>query len=301
MNVQDTINVVYWDSSYNTVLVLNLLIAIALFASLRLFSGVIAHVSSSVELTKKDNPAFGVSMAGAALGIAIVTTGALYGEPIHSLYDSAISVGLYGLMGIVLMALARIIFDKVALPNISLRDEIVKGNVAVGIADAGNVIATALIIRAVMTWVEANTIEGLAAVIIAYLVSQVILTASTLLRVKTFSKQEDGCAQTSLKEGNIALALRFAGRKIEAAFAITAASNLLVYEIYDIPMLLTAWAVLSVLIIVLLWGLSFVATKIILSGIDVEDEVVRQRNIALGVVQGVIYISLGLLVAELTV
>lgn len=293
-------NLVYWDSSYNPVLLLNLSIAVALFACLRLFSGAISHVSANHELFKKDNPAFGISVAGVAFGITIVLTGAVYGEPVNNFGDSIVAVGLYGLLGIVLMWLSRIIFDRLAFSKISIRDEIIKGNVAAGIIDAGNVVASALVIRAVMTWVESNTIEGLTAVVLAFVISQILLTMAIYARIHFFQMNNDGRSiQEELAKGNKALALRFVGRRIGIAFAINAAANVMVYEIYDYKALLVAWILVSILMMIILSVISFIADKIIFFKVDVRDEVVNQKNIAVGALQCVIYLSMGFLLSEL--
>lgn len=296
----ESLDMVYWDHSYNSILLFNIAIAIVLFASLRFFSGIISHINPSHELFKKDNTAFGISLAAVVFAVTIVLTGAIYGDPIYTLHDSIVAVGLYGLIGLVLMALTRVIFDKIALPHISIRDEIVKGNIAAATVDAGNVIATAIIIRTMMVWVEANTLDGIVAVLIGYVISQVLLTLTTFLRVKKL-QNKNGLDQLEqeFKNGNVALALRFAGRKIGTAFAITAASNILVFESYDINMLLGVWALVSVIMIAALAILSFVATKVILANVDVDHEVIKQKNVALGFVQLAIYVSLGMLLAEL--
>jgi uncharacterized membrane protein YjfL (UPF0719 family) len=296
----DKFDLVYWDNSYNLILLVNLAIAIAIISSIRFVSGAISHINTTKELFKKDNPAFGISLAGTVLAVTIVLTGAIYGDPIYTLEDSIVSVGLYGVIGLALMALTRVIFDKIALSKISIRDEIVKGNISAGIVDAGNVIAAAIVIRTMMVWVEANTLDGITAVLIGYAISQVLLTATTYLRTKRFKRLNDGKPlQDEIKKANTAVALRFAGRKIGTAFAITAASNTLVFESYDIKLLLLAWAGVSIVMIILLSVLSFVANKVILAGVDINDEIINQRNAALGIVQCVIYVSLGLLLSEL--
>ncbi len=296
----DKIGLVYWDNNYNLVLLLNFVLVIAIFTSVRMFSGMTSHISALKELTEKDNPAFGVSMAGVVFAVTLVLSGAIYGDPIYTKQDSIISVGLYGVVGIILMAITRIIFNKIALPSVKIKQEIIGGNLAAGIIDAGNVIATAIIIRAMMLWVSANTVNGLMAVITGFIISQVLLTSTTLIRIKRFNKnRQNDNLQDELKSGNVAIALRFAGRKIGTAFAVAAASSRLVFELYDLPSLLGIWAGVSVIMIGLLTVLSFLATKVILAGINVEDEVIRQRNVALGAVQCVVYICLGILLSEL--
>ena len=294
------LDIIYWDHSYNVILLLNLVIVIALFTSLRLFSGTIAHINASDELLKKDNPAFGVSVAGVTFAVTILLSGTIYGDPAGDILASAVAVGAYGIVGIILMALTRIIFDKIALPDISLRDEIHSGNMAVSIADVGNVFAAAIIIRSVMMWITENTVDGLVALLAGYVISQVILTGVTYLRRKIFSVTHKGRSiQSELKNGNIAFALSFAGRKIGTAFAISVAANLVVYEIYDITTIFLPWILVSVVVILILKFLSFAAERIILFGVDTIDEIFEQRNIAVGALQAVIYISMAIFVSQI--
>ncbi len=293
-------DMIYWDHYYNVILLSNLLIVIALFTALRFFSGIIAHIDAADELLKKDNPAFGISLAGATFAVTIMLSGTIYGSPENDMAYSVISVGLFGLFGIALMALTRIIFGKITLSEISLRDEIVKGNKAVAIADAGNVLAAAIIIRAAMIWVTVTSIEGVIALLGAYAVSQIILTSMTIVRMKLFGTiHKGGCLQEELKKGNIALALRFAGQKIGMAFALATAAQIIVYEEYDIFPMLGAW-ILASLIVVAIWKiLSAIAEQAILFKVDVNKEVIEQKNMAVGALQAVIYISMGLLISQL--
>jgi uncharacterized membrane protein YjfL (UPF0719 family) len=293
-------DLVYWDHSYNAPLLLNLLIVIALFTSLRLFSGTIAHINASDQLFKKDNPAFGVSLAGVTFAITLLLSGTMYGYPDTGLFDSAVSIGAYGIVGILLMAMARLVFDKFALPHISLRNEISKGNMAVAIADTGNVIASAIIIREIVMWITDNTLEALTVLLAGYAVSQVVLTGTTYIRRKIFSiKNTKTSIQKELEDGNTALALSFAGRKIGTAFAIGIAVNLVVYEVDNIASVFMPWIIVSVLAILILGVLSFVAEKIILFRVDTAKEILDEKNIAVGALQAVIYISMAILLAEL--
>jgi uncharacterized membrane protein YjfL (UPF0719 family) len=293
-------DLIYWDHSYNAVLLVNFCVVIALFTSLRWFSGAIAHIDASNELFKKDNPAFGVSLTGVFFALTIMLSGTIYGDPISNLFESALSIAIFGIIGIILMALTRVIFDKVALPGVSLRDEIVKGNMAVSIADTGNVIAAAVILRGVMVWVDDTAFVGLFSLFGAYVMCQAVLTTMTLARIKFFPKiSNNRTIEDELKDGNIALSLSFAGKKIGTAFAILGASQLIVYDLGNIPMALLAWLVCSVIFIVVLKIITVLAQKIILFGVNIDNEIVEQRNIAVGALKGIIYVALGIFLAGL--
>ena len=294
------IGLMYIDWNYVPVMLLSLAIIIALFSSLRFFSGVVSHIDPDYELTKKDNTAYGISLAGVVFGVTLVLSGAIPSSWAMSFTDSIIAVGVYGVLGIVLMVLSRLIFDRIALPRISIRDEIVAGNNAAAIIDAGNVIASALVIRAVMRWIEINTLDGIGALLLVYCVSQVILTIVAILTARIFTWRSNGLSiQEEFRKRNTALALRFAGRRIGVAFAITAASQSMVYEIYEVYSLIFVWVILSCVMIALLAVLSWIASRLILFGVRVHHEVITERNLAIGAVQGTLYIALGILLAAL--
>jgi uncharacterized membrane protein YjfL (UPF0719 family) len=293
-------DMVYWDHAYDGVLAVNLAIVIALFACLRLFSGTIAHIDARKELIGKDNPAFGLSLAGVTFAMTIMLSGVMYGDFDIDILRSGLEVGAYGVLGIILMALTRIIFDKIALPHISLRDEIVRGNMAVAIVDTANVIAAAIILRAVMVWITDDSLGSLAHFLMLYAVSQMLLTLSTLIKLKSFRfALPNHSIETELQDGNIAMALTFAGGKIATALAITIASGLVVHEIYGFLPVVFAWVVVSIIFKLIIKVLCYIAERVILIKVNVLDETLRQRNIAVGALRGVIYIALGLLLMEI--
>lgn len=293
-------DIIYWDHYYDSILVTNLIIIIALFTSLRFFSGAIARIKATDELMRKDNPAFGLSLCGVIFGVALILSGTIFGNPDETTIQSALTIFWHGILCITLLFFTRIIFDKITFPKIHVRDEIIKGNIAVGLADAGNVIACALIIRSVLVWVSANSIQGVAVLIVGYLLGQALLTGATLIRFKLFGAINKGnCIQSQLAGGNIALALRFAGQKIGTAFAITVAANLIAAEEYEVLPTLVTWFFVSIVAILVLKIIATLAEKIILFQIDLNKEVIEQKNIAVGAVEAIIFISLGLLLAAL--
>lgn len=293
-------DIIFWDNDYNLRLVANLAVVVALFTSLRFFSGMIAHINASEELFKKDNPAFGLSVAGVVLAVTLMLSGTIYGDPEIGIVDGVTIIAFHGLLGIGFMAITRIIFDKIALAPISLRDEIVRGNMAVAIADAGNVLASAIIIRAIMVWFPYTDLQSILLLCLCYALSQAMLTCATVARIRIFKLKHAGLtAEDELQQGNIAYALTFAGRLIGTALAMEMASELVSYEDSGFVAMLAGWAAASVVVVVALKGLSVLSERIILMNIDVSHEILRQRNIAAGAVRAAIYISLGLLLAEL--
>jgi uncharacterized membrane protein YjfL (UPF0719 family) len=293
-------DLIYWDHYYNGVLLLNLAVVMALFVSLKLFSGAIIHVDSTRELSVRDNPAFGISLSAAMLGVAIMLGGAVYGDPDETGLPSWLDVAAFGLTGIVLLTITRFVLSKIVLTNISLRQEILGGNKAVAIADAGNVIAASIIIYVVMKWVPAYTLDTVMALLGGFAVSQAFLALMTVLRIRVFARfGYGGGLQDQLKQGNMAVALKFAGQKIGTALAMSTAAQIVVYEEYTVGPILLAWAIASVIVVFVWEILCQIAQRIILFRVDLQHEVINDKNIAIGSILAAIYISLGLLISQI--
>lgn len=279
---------------------IDLAIIISLMAGMRKIAGIIGNVSSHDELTQRDNHAYGISLAGAALALAIMLMGAVSGDaaltPIH---EALIMLG-YGGLGIVLMAFTRKVFDHLAMPEISIHEQIMEGNTAAAIVDAGNMIATAIMLRAIMIWVDSNTWSGMLLVLIGFVFTQIILMVATAYRRHVFAKRHGKMGmQVEIEKGNMALALRFTGHRIGIALAVTAASGIVIFGGDTGFVNLLAWVTASIVMFIVLTLLAIVTRKLILPGVDVAAEVDKQQNLAVGAIEAATYIAVGFLLAGL--
>lgn len=275
---------------------IDFIIVLAVLAGLRIFSGVIANVSLNEILAKHDNFAMGISLAGAVLGVSIMLMGAVSGDAGASPGQEAMLMLSYGVVGILLMLVTRKVFDKLSLPQISVHEQIQAGNVAAGIVDAGNLIATAIIVRAVMSWVDGAPFIGLAAVIAGYVTSQLIMLIATWYRSIVFAKRHPGNSlHQEIQTGNVALAVRFSGHRIGVALAVTAASGLVIYYPDTIPKSLLVWSLMALVMFFAQTVISIAARHILLPGVNVAEEVGRQKNVAIGTLEASIYIAIGLI------
>jgi len=297
MQSQSLIN---WYPDLLEILAVDLVLAIILIAAYRKIFGLISNVSSTEELSERDNVAYGLVFAGGVLALAIVMTGAVSGEAGKSLFREIILVLSYGLVGIVMMILSRKVFDIVTLPEIRVQDLILKGNMAVAIADVGNLLATAIIIRAVMVWVQGTAFTGLIAVITGFIVSQAVIVLVTKYRSKVYAHRHQGLRlQAALEGGNKALAMRYAGHKVGVALAVTAASGFIPYNSEKLLLACLLWGVASIILSIVLSLLAIFARQIILAKINVVEEVDEQQNLGIGFVEAMIYVSVGLILSSL--
>ncbi len=270
-------------------------IMLGFMAALRLLAGTIADVSLKDILAKQDNFAAGITLAGAVVAVAILMMGVAAGEAGRSYANEVTLMAGYGVLAMLLMWVTRIVFDHISLPGISVHQQILDGNVAAGIVDAGNLIATAIIVRAAMTWVDGSTFLGLGVVVAIYVISQIILVAATLYRKKVFESRH-GTGRTlgsEIADGNTALAIRFAGYRLGVGLAVTATSGLVIYDPELLVLSVAAWSLLAVVMFLAQTALSIILRHILLPNINVGQEVGNQRNIAIGAMEAAIYIGVG--------
>ena len=252
------------------VALLDLLIVVGMVAGLRYMSGLVANVDSGEMLATHDNFAFGLAFAGGLLGLAVMLTGVLSGDAGATLVDELLSMIGYGLLGLLLIRLGRLIQDRIVLPKITVQESIRDGNLAAAFVDVGNTIAIGIVLRAVMMWVETDRLFGLVFVLVAFVVSQLLMAIVTRYRLAVYASRHDGASlQSAFTDGNVALALRYAGHLIGVGLAVTAASGIVRYAPEQIAVSFLAWAVVIVIIALLLSGLAILARLVVLSGIDV--------------------------------
>ena len=207
------------------VLVIDLVIAVVMISGLRFLTGLVANVNSAEELASRDNYAFGLAMAGGTVSLSLMLTGAVSGEPGATFLSEVIAVLVYGVVGLILIKVGRLAQDKLILRGIEIQDEIKKGNLAAALVDVGNTIATGLVLRAVMLWVESDTFDGLLAVLAAFVLTQLMLALVTQYRLMVYARRNaGGSLQEAFKGGNVALSIRFLGNLLGVSLAITAAS-----------------------------------------------------------------------------
>jgi len=281
-------------------LAIDITIAIVLLGAMRFISGLSAKVNSTEELAKEDNFAFGISVAGSIAALGIVLTGAITGENAPSYLMEAIGMFSYGLLGLILIKVGRIIHDKIALNQIDKNLQIKNHNLTVGLVDAAGAIATAIIIRAVLLWVDGIDLNTFIAIVSGFIVAQTMLVLVTRIKEKQYANNNQGsCMQDAFANGQIALAIRYSGQVISTALAVTAASHFLSYSPETLPMNLVGWLVFSIVMTLLVSILTTIAKKLILWGINLVEEVDQQHNIGVASVEMAISISIALILTAL--
>lgn len=288
------------NSNLLTYLAIDLVIAVILLSAMRFIFGLSTKVNTTDELAKQDNFAFGLSVAGSIAALGIVLTGAITGETAESFAMEAIGMTVYGVLGLILIKVGRLIHDRFALNKLDKTEQIKAGNITVGIVDATSAIATAIIIRAVLIWVYGVDVSTFIAIISGFIVSQAMLILVTRIKERNYAKNnQNDSLQEAFINGQVALAIRYGGQVISTALAVTAASYFLNYDPANLVINLIGWLFFAVAMTLLVSLLTLIAKRIILWGINLVEEVDHQHNIGVASIEMAISISIALILTAL--
>ncbi|MCW8875445.1 MAG: DUF350 domain-containing protein [Kangiellaceae bacterium] len=281
---------------------IDLAIIIVLLISMKFLKGFFSSVHSLTELKERNNAAFGISFAGGILALAIMLTGVSSGQIADSLVQEAMGMGVFGILGLVLIMAGRQIQDRLVLRQVDIHGELAKGNVASALVDVGHMVAVSLIVRAAMLWIPVSDFTIIPVLLAAFFLAQIVMLLASVYRIKLFKARNEGnqnCLQSALLAGNSALALRYAAFLIGASLTVTAATSLTPYQISDVWISVALWAGASIAAIIIFAILVMLIRKIILAGIDVAEEVDREKNTGVAAVEASIFVGLGLILIAL--
>ncbi|MEE8057687.1 MAG: DUF350 domain-containing protein [Pseudomonadales bacterium] len=281
-----------------TIVVIDLAIAVAAICSFRVLFGLLAGVSTTVELAEKDNYAFGISFAGGAGALALVLSAAVSGDAAVDFLVEALNVVTYAIVGIVLLKIGSIVNDLVIFHKLSLKDAVTQHNVGAGVIQAANFLALGIIISSAVNWVESENWEGLLPVLLVFVAAQLVLLVVTRLRAQIFSRRHDGESfQKAIEAGNTALAIRYAGHILGTSLVVSAGGSMVEYLHVEPLISAVSWAAIAVGLTLVLSVLALIARSAILAKIDVVEEVDNQQNVGIAFVEAVIFIAVGLLLS----
>ena len=280
-------------------LLIDMAVAILLLGGIRFTMGIIGNVDTKDELSQKDNFAYGISMAGGVAAMGIALSGAISGELAGSYLIELAGMFVYGFAGLLLIKAGRYIHDKFALPELNKHKQILQRNISVAIVDAASVIATAIVVRAALIWVEGIDLQTFIALFSAWIVSQIMLVIITRIFEWRYARNSGISFQSILEKGQVALAIRYCGYLVSTAMSVTAASYFIVYNAQELWVGITQWAIMSVLLMFALTLLTMIAKVIVLWGINRREEVEDQENIGIATIELTTSFSIALLLMAL--
>ncbi|WP_100656494.1 DUF350 domain-containing protein [Alteromonas flava] len=272
-------------------------IAFVLLFIVRWFSGRISGVSVTNELGSKDNFAFGISMAGRMLSLCLVL-GSVVGRHVGEGYQSAaIGMILFGFVGIGLVRIGRYAHDKLVLNRLDKDKMIDEKNVSVAIVDAASAIASAIMLKSMLQWVEGTDVNALIAITSGFVVVLVVLLLMTrFYELRFASNNQNDSFQKVLCKGHMAAAIEHSGNLIGTALVVSTAATLLQYDAQTYVSNITGWLITSLALAVALLVLVTIAKRVVLNGLNWKQEVDQQHNIGVAAIQCVLSIGIAFIV-----
>ncbi len=278
-----------------SILFINFSLAIAAICATRIILGMVTGVNSTSELSKRDNFAFGISVAGGALAIATILLATLSGESAATLTQEVGNITGYLVGGIVCLVGGMMFNDLVIFNQLSLKNAIKEQNISAGIVQGATMLALGIMIANGMDWEPTGDITEAYIILPILVVSLFILFLVSKFRALIYKKRNGGKSlQQALANCNSALAIRYAGHLVGTALAIGASSGVVTYLNADKVTSLLNWALVAIVITVVISPLSMLARKFVLPGINVSQEVDEQENIGIASIEAVIFIAIGL-------
>ncbi len=282
------------------IVALDLAVAVAAICALRYGAGVLFGVDTRDELAEKDNLAFGLALAGGALAVALILAAAAAGDPAISVGEELGVVAAYTAVGLVLLKVGVLINDWLVFHRFSIKEALRAQNTAAGIVQAANLIAIGVLINGAIGWADGGLAQGLAAVVVVFLLSQLVVLAVTRVRSAIYARRHDGERwQDAISGGNAALGVRYAGHLVGASLAASSAGGMVAFVPgWDTVALLgyATWLVWAIVLSAALLVLSMLAQRAVLRGIDVVEEVDQQRNVGVAAIEAAVFLGIGLVI-----
>ena len=282
------------------IVALDLAVAVAAICALRYTSGLLFDVDSRDELAEKDNLAFGLALAGGAVAVALVLAAAGAGDPAITFATELGIVVAYAVTGLILLKLGMLINDWIMFHKFSVKAAIKAQNTAAGTVQAANLVALGILINGAIEWAAGSLVQGLVSVVVMFLLVQLVLLGVSRTRAAIYARRHDGERwQHAIEAGNTALAVRYAGHLIGTALASSSAGGMIAFVAgADTVALIAyaAWLIWAVILAAALLLLGMLAQRVILSGVDVVEEVDRQRNVGVAAIEAAVFVGIGLVI-----
>lgn len=276
----------------------SILIYLALSVLLLTLFKIVNDVSSSYslnnELSERDNKAVGLSFAGFVFSICIIIQSVLFSPSLQNTENATLinwkndilSTIIWAFIGCCLLLLSRIINDRLLLPRFSNTKELIENkNLGVGISQAASYISVALIISAILSSPQSESLsKDILLVGLWFIISNLII----LIFAKAYQFILPFNIHDELKNNNPAAATSFSGFLLSAAIMIS-----FYISRYDSILALIVWALMSFCLLALA---RLMIEKIILRGLQLNKEISTDHNWGMALIEAVTLIGFSMII-----
>ena len=275
------------------VVLISVVLTLVALVGFRYGMSAVIGVHAKDELDKKDNFAFGIAIAGGVLALMIIMSASVSGEAQASLVNEFVFVFIYAVVGVVLLKVGFLVQDKLILRALSSSEQIRAGNVSAALVVAVNLVSIGIVIRNAIMWVEHDGYMGLLPVLLVFIASQIILGTVTVIRATVYGKRNAGKTwEGAIAENNLAIALRFCGQMLATALALSSVGYMLNYSSTVLLEVMVSWLGIGILVMLGVWGFYRVTFPIVLSNVDIAEEVDVQQNVGVAAVEAALFVGI---------
>jgi len=238
--------------------------------------------SLTFETTVNDNPAVGIRFGLFLLASTISFLNLLQPSGTGLKEDFNI-LAFYGLVSVVLLIVAREVNDKFILYKFSNDAEVIgKKNTSVAVVEGASYLGTAFIVSGAFSNIDA----GIGAALIWFVVGQCVLVVLDNI----YSIAAPGI-QEALASQNMACALSLGGFLLAGGMALGSAISGESYgwfqDAVDVAYFLALWFLVIIVV-------HFVMNRLFLPGTSLRKELLNDRNLAAGLIEAVLFITVTL-------
>ncbi len=240
------------------------------------------HVET--ELTEKDNPAFGLALAGYYGAVVLIYLSISRSVvPAMDASDSIVLSGYgadlgYSIAGIVALAFSRWLMNRSLMGSMHCSDEIVRAhNIAAGAVECGVYLACGVVVGSVLR----NPGGNIVTVLVFFLLSQLML----LLLGRLYARSAGYDMVGQIRDKNLAAGVALAFTLVAFSLLIAKSTS---GEFVSWPGNLGYFAFDAVAGLILLLILRWLTDLALLPNARIADEIVRDRNVNAGLIEGVV-------------
>ncbi len=257
-------------------------------------------IDSVTELAERDNFAYGISLAGRMLALAIILITVIAQDEGGDVIALAQYMSLYGFLGLGLIILGRSSYDSFTLDRLDNDELILKRNMGIALLDAGSSIATGVILASVIHWSNSLSLGAILALLAAVIVAQSLLLIMTRWYEWRFAHNNQGLSmQEALRRGQDAVGLQQGGILIGTAIAIGCAGHLMIFDPETYISNTLGWFLTGLALAIVFNLLLLIARKALLFDINLSKEIDLQHNIGIAAIEFVLALFLGGLMSAL--
>ena len=270
----------------------HVLLGVLVLVIAKFLKGLLSPYRTDEEMTAKDNPAFGLAVAGYYLAVTAIYIGVVGAAPIPDDAGSLTAARAMGLNfgwaigGVFALALSRWWMNLGLVHGMRCSNEIiVNRNVAAGAVECGVYLASGIVLAGALREPGGSLLTTL----VFFLLSQAVL----LLFGRWYQAWSGYGMAKEICSGNVAAGAALSLTLIALSLLMFKAAS---GEFLDWGVNLTFFAFDAIVGFGLLMLLRWVTDLALLPNARIADEIVRDRNINVGLLEGAIAVSVSALI-----